>query len=775
MKLQHLSQKLSICLFILSVSLVRISVAQDPFPDEAPVYAQDVVSRIDIALPADSLAVILAPGNEESDYHFHATMVFNNGTLRDTLENVGFRLRGNTSRYAMKKSFKVSLNTYVPGRTWYGVEKLNLNGEHNDPTVMRSRISWDLLRKIGVPAPRASHVRLYINGAYYGLYANVEHIDEEFVKTRFGNKDGNLYKCLWPADLVYLGDDPDLYKLTNGDRRVYELNTNEDTDDYSDLAHFIDILNNTPIDDLPCALEPVFNINSFLRAMAFDILSGDWDGPLYNKNNFYLYHNLSTGQFEYIPYDLDNTFGIDWFGIDWAGRDIYQWGFAGEPRPLYWRILQVPEYYDRFSYYMKEIVATAYRESSLFPEIDSIKALITPAVAEDPYYPLDYGFSLEDFNHSFSQALPYFHTPIGLKSFIANRRSATLNQLDVHDILPIIDQVTQNTPTAAQEITIQASAEDDQGIATIKVCYQVNGTGNPLCIPMYDDGAHHDGDAGDGRYGVILPPLGTTALLTYTIQATDLNGNLAVAPACGMRELYVGSAVAPLAINEFMASNDTTVTDEAGEYEDWVEIYNYGDTAVYLGDLYLSDNPDNPDKWQFPEMWIAAGQYLLIWADDDENQGPLHTSWKLSADGEYVGIFDSDTNGNTLIDGLAFGPQETDQAYGRLPDGTGPFQNVKATPGGPNEALTAVATPGDLVSEVRIYPNPASGIFFLEADNPPPLPVQIILTDITGRNVLELPLQHEMKFDIRDLPEGMYLVCLRSDTHTRVLGKVVKE
>ncbi len=101
--------------------------AQDPFPALAPIYRDDVIPRVDITLPEDSLAIILAPGNEESEYHFHATFTFDNGTITDTFGNIGFQLRGNTSRYADKKSFQVSLNTYEPGRKWYGVEKLNLN------------------------------------------------------------------------------------------------------------------------------------------------------------------------------------------------------------------------------------------------------------------------------------------------------------------------------------------------------------------------------------------------------------------------------------------------------------------------------------------------------------------------------------------------------------------------------------------------------------------------------------------------------------------------
>jgi len=238
------------------LSLWMLILASQPiFPDPGPLYDDNTVPRIDILIHPDSLDLIYE--YPESDHEYPATFIFNNGYVHDTVEEIGFRLRGNTSRWSQKKSFKVAINSFHSGRKYYGVEKINLNGEHNDPSVVRSKLCWDIFRSFNVPAPRANHVQVYINGDYYGLYISVEHIDEEFVLSRFMNNDGNLYKCLWPADLNYLGSDPDLYKLESGDRRVYELKINKEEDDYSDLAHFIDVLNNTPIEDLPCELEKV--------------------------------------------------------------------------------------------------------------------------------------------------------------------------------------------------------------------------------------------------------------------------------------------------------------------------------------------------------------------------------------------------------------------------------------------------------------------------------------------------------------------------------------
>ena len=81
----------------------------------------------------------------------------------------------------------------MSGRDFYGVEKLNLNGEHNDPSIVRSKICWDLYQKFGIVSSRAAHAEVYINNEYYGLYISVEHIDDTFLDRNYLNGDGNLW------------------------------------------------------------------------------------------------------------------------------------------------------------------------------------------------------------------------------------------------------------------------------------------------------------------------------------------------------------------------------------------------------------------------------------------------------------------------------------------------------------------------------------------------------------------------------------------------------
>ncbi|MGB2863005.1 MAG: lamin tail domain-containing protein [Sedimentisphaerales bacterium] len=134
----------------------------------------------------------------------------------------------------------------------------------------------------------------------------------------------------------------------------------------------------------------------------------------------------------------------------------------------------------------------------------------------------------------------------------------------------------------------------------------------------------------------------------------------------------VSTAETSLVINELMASNNSCIQDPQGQYDDWVEIYNYGIDAIDMGGMYLTDNPSSPTKWQIPgsnpaATTIAAGSYLLIWADNDTSDAGLHANFKLDADGEQIALFDSD--GSTLIDSMIYPDQNTDISYGRYPDG----------------------------------------------------------------------------------------------------------
>ncbi len=144
-------------------------------------------------------------------------------------------------------------------------------------------------------------------------------------------------------------------------------------------------------------------------------------------------------------------------------------------------------------------------------------------------------------------------------------------------------------------------------------------------------------------------------------------------------------------INEVMASNATTLADEDGDFEDWIELYNAGDGKVNLSGYGLSDDYHEPFRWILPDVDIEAGGFLLIWASGKDRADPaglLHTNFRISRDGEEVLLTRPD---GTMQDELVPTFIPTDVSFGRKPDGKDHwFYFEEPTPGEAN--TTAGAT-----------------------------------------------------------------------------------
>ena len=146
-----------------------------------------------------------------------------------------------------------------------------------------------------------------------------------------------------------------------------------------------------------------------------------------------------------------------------------------------------------------------------------------------------------------------------------------------------------------------------------------------------------------------------------------------------------------LVINEFMAQNSSSVPGPLGEFSDWIELHNQDGNSLALKGIYLTDNLEQPTQWEFPDTTIGPFGYLLIWAESNsQNTIDLQTNFRLSRDGEQIGLFDRDSWRNMPLDTLSFGTQEPDISVGRSPNGTGAFLSLtNVTPNAHNQALAS--------------------------------------------------------------------------------------
>jgi hypothetical protein len=196
---------------------------------------------------------------------------------------------------------------------------------------------------------------------------------------------------------------------------------------------------------------------------------------------------------------------------------------------------------------------------------------------------------------------------------------------------------------------------------------------------------------GDGTtWQVFLPAQSAGTIVQYYLEAVDSMGQETLHPPAAPAALYrykVGYVPPSVLINEFLAANVSVNQDEAGEYDDWIELYNEGAVTVTLDGMHLTDDVAEPAKWQFPTgTAIPPGDYLVVWCDGGIGQGPLHADFKLDRDGEVIGLFDTVAHDLVPLDWIAFGPQQTDISYGRQPDGADIWVFLAPpTPGTSNE------------------------------------------------------------------------------------------
>jgi len=252
---------------------------------------------------------------------------------------------------------------------------------------------------------------------------------------------------------------------------------------------------------------------------------------------------------------------------------------------------------------------------------------------------------------------------------------------------------TPAQPTGGDSVTVLALISDDGGALTATLRYRAfaPGAAPPPYerVPMVDDGAHGDGGSGDGVYGASIPPHDDGTWVAYYLEASDDAGMTTIDRPGWPQGDYgyvVGWQRPPLRINELMALNTHTLADEAGDSDDWIELYNAGPVDVDAGGMYLGDSVGNTTQYTLPSGTVVpAGGTLILWADGDPEAGANHLDFKLSGAGEYVGLFDSAAHYNAPIDAVYFGPQTPDVSWGRFPDGSGAWHTMDTpTPGGPN-------------------------------------------------------------------------------------------
>ena len=237
-----------------------------------------------------------------------------------------------------------------------------------------------------------------------------------------------------------------------------------------------------------------------------------------------------------------------------------------------------------------------------------------------------------------------------------------------------------------------------------------------------------------------------------------------------------------------MADNDTTIADPFGDYDDWVELYNGDTTAIWLGNKFMTDNLNTPDKFALPDCTLSPGEFILFWADNDTIQGSTHTNFALSRSGEEIGLFIVESAGLIPIDTLIFGPQRTEVSYGRHPDGGKNWQFfTNSTPGYSNVTTSINETFSPLPNTIALfqnYPNPFNSSTIIPFYVPTSTHAEVQVYNILGQKIITLA-NHELKAGMhklewngknkngRDVSSGIYFIRMEIKNSNEFNSKIL--
>ncbi len=725
--------------FILLAGLFIIGTATPAlagYPPAAshPLFDGDAVHEIHLTFSQSNWWTLLEDNFEGLEDPLYLEADFDWDGLH--LDDIGVRFKGSSSYYSNptdKKSFKLDIDEFVAGQEIYGLDKLNLNCNWLDPSGVREKCMYELGYAAGLPTERTNYAALYINGDYWGLYTIVEQFDGEFIDSRFGSaqEDGNLWKGDDYGTLEYLGTDQTSYY---GD---YELKTNETANDWSALIELTDGLNNTAIGDLPGVMHDLIDVNSALALIAVDNLCVNLDTYIGRCANYYLYHRDLDSRFVFANWDLNESFGVfNMYGLSitqlkqlspyWTNPQ------GGEERPLAERLWQIQAYDDIYIGHLQKLMAGAAEPDTLIARMEELRTLIQPHVyAEVSPRRI---FTPTQFDNAMSTDQTYGSggrpRPIpGLEPFIRDRDTWLRGQIGTWtplDGLVINELMASNSSTMADEhgdfddwieiynggtetIALTGmSLTDDLSVPDAYVfpsTFPATTIAPGEYIIVWADDEPEEGDyhagfklSADGEPlylldgGVIVDdttwqPLGPDVSWGRWPNGTGGFKTLGTATPGAENDDSTTPEEVVLFINEFMADNTSFIEDpdEPGTFPDWVEIYNPGPVDVEMEGLFLTDDLTQTTQWAFPELTLGVGEFLVLWCDDDEGDGPLHTNFKLGASGEEIGLYGRIAAGNELIDSYTFGQQNEDESEGRETDGAATWVFFSSpTPGSSN-------------------------------------------------------------------------------------------
>ncbi len=299
--------------------------------------------------------------------------------------DVAVRYKGNgtymTSQRDLKRPLKLDLNEFVKGQKLAGLSKLNLHNNVTDPSGMNESIAYRLYRDAGVPAPRTAYARVRLtvpgehDGTPIGLYSLVENIDNNFFAERHGSRKGLILKPVTSRPFEYLGDDWSLYQ------QAYDPKTDITPAQIRRVLDFCRLVSDADDSTFAAEVGGYLDLEEFARYLAVTVWISTLDSILGVGQNYVVYLNPKTDRFEFLPWDLDHSFGqFPMVGSqEERERLSIREPWHREVRLLQ-RVMAVPAFRERYLALMAEFQGTIFQPSRLIAQVDHLASVLRPAM-----------------------------------------------------------------------------------------------------------------------------------------------------------------------------------------------------------------------------------------------------------------------------------------------------------------------------------------------------------------------------------------------------------
>ena len=685
-------------------------------------------------------------------------------------EPTGIRINGQTSRYHSQKGLRLYFDDYgtsdeldfsffAEGPTTF--RRVILRDNHHPSDMLKSNLIEKVFQDLGHLVSRTTFATSYLNGEYWGTVSIRDRIDDEFFQHTLGVegefillKDGSAEHGdaeLWNDFLLSFGEAEDCESHAWFEAVNAEM----------DLETYIDWLF---LNAFCATTDNGFAGNVFIYRLA----GGKWTHLIWDEDNTFFVENQYAHHLRF--YAAEDQVEFEEFN---PPRSHWEWSpWHQHYCTMFNRLMRNSEFKALFAARVGELLDGP---ASVNVWLDQLQVLVDELSPEIDLHAERWEWYSPNY---------FYQTQSYLQNWITARHPFMIQE--VADFMEHF-----RAPVELSDFTVEGQeggvlvswrTESEEGIAGYILYRSVGGLEDMVPIAThesYPELMSAGGIWAPGQYHFLDETVSSDVPCYYQIGYVEAGGG-GTHLLDWVEAINVPSEEARgLVVNEFLASNDTGLQDENGQYEDWLEVFNPTDEAVNLEGLYLSDSLADPYKWAMPAFELAPGGFLIVFCDDDLEDGPMHATFKLSADGESIGLFDANTD--SYCDSFSFGPQTTDISMGRLVDGGSEWGYFdEPTPGATNGSAVNVVPGLPLKSAILgSSPNPFNPRTTIEFRVAESGPVSIKVRNLRGYTVRDLVDgymtvgRHHVGWDGcgeggRALSSGTYFLEMRSGGKTSV-------